>query len=132
MTSRKVVGRINERQQRCVLRKLFLVLTLIIVFSLGSFSPAFSQQAAPATPTATSQAAQPIEQMAPMRDGVKLSTIIYLPEGKGPWPVVLVRTPYGKVSQTRLHATWTKAGFAFVAQDCRGTFQSEGKYRPFA
>jgi predicted acyl esterase len=112
------------------LRKVFLVSTLIIVFSLGSFTPAFSQPAA-TTPTNTTQAAQPIEQMAPMRDGVKLSTIIYLPEGKGPWPVVLVRTPYGKASQTRLNATWTKHGFAFVVQDCRGTFQSEGKYRPF-
>ena len=66
-----------------------------------------------------------------MRDGVKLSTIIYLPEGKGPWPVVLVRTPYGKASQTRLNGAWTKQGFALVAQDCRGTFKSEGKYRPF-
>jgi predicted acyl esterase len=70
--------------------------------------------------------------MAPMRDGVKLSTIVFLPPGNGPWPVVLVRTPYGKQSQTRLNAEWTKRGFAFVAQDCRGTFQSEGKYRPFA
>src|SRR5438105_8375862 len=113
MTSRNIVGRI--------LRNIFLVPTLIIVFSLGSFITASSQQTS--TTTQTAQAAQPSEQMAPMRDGVKLSTIIYLPEGKGPWPVVLVRTPYGKVSQTRLHTTWTKAGFAFVAQDCRGTFQ---------
>src|SRR3989454_12270588 len=131
MTSRNVVGLMNERQRRCVLRKLFLVLTLIIVFSLGFFSTAASQQAGTTTQTTTSQPAQPIEQMAPMRDGVKLSTIIYLPEGKGPWPVVLVRTPYGKASQTRLNGAWTKHGFAFVAQDCRGTFQSEGKYRPF-
>src|SRR5437867_8046799 len=123
MTSPNAVGRI--------LRKIFLVPTLIIVFSLGSFSTAFSQQAAPTTPTATSQTTQPIEQMAPMRDGVKLSTIIYLPEGKGPWPVVLVRTPYGKASQTRLSGAFTMQGIAFVAQDCRGTFKSEGKYRPF-
>src|SRR5438128_6987260 len=104
MTSRNVVGGMNERQRRGVLRKIFLVPILIIVFSLASFTTAFSQQTAPTTPTTTSQATQPVEQMAPMRDGVKLSTIIYLPEGKGPWPVVLVRTPYGKVSQTRLHA----------------------------
>src|SRR2546429_1578390 len=123
MTSPNVVGR--------VLRKSFLVPTLIIVFSLGSFSPAFSQQAAPTTPTATSQTAQPIEEMAPMRDGIKLSTIVYLPEGKGPWPVVLIRTPYGKANQARLYSGWTKYGFALVAQDCRGTSQSEGKYRPF-
>ena len=113
------------------MRKIFLVPTLIIVFSFGSFTTAFSQQPATTNPTTTSQAAPPIDQMAPMRDGVMLSTIIYLPEGQGPWPVVLVRTPYGKASQTRLNGAWTKHGFAFVAQDCRGTFQSEGKYRPF-
>ena len=69
--------------------------------------------------------------MVPMRDGVKLSTIIYLPEGSGPWPVVLIRTPYGKQSQTRSNSEWTKNGFALVVQDVRGTFKSEGKYRPF-
>ena len=73
----------------------------------------------------------PIEEMVAMRDGVKLSTIIYLPEGSGPWPVVLIRTPYGKQSQTRSNGEWTKNGFAFVVQDVRGTFKSEGKYRPF-
>jgi len=73
----------------------------------------------------------PREEMVPMRDGVKLSTIIYLPEGAGPWPVVLVRTPYGKQTQTRSSGEWNKNGFAFVAQDVRGTFKSEGKYRPF-
>lgn len=113
------------------LRKLILVPSLTIVFCLGFFTTGSSQQVATSSQTATSQAPKPIEQMAPMRDGVKLSTIIYLPEGKGPWPVVLVRTPYSKASQTRLNGAWTKRGFAFVAQDCRGTFQSEGKYRPF-
>ena len=28
------------------------------------------------------------------RDGVKLSTDVYLPEGSGPFPVILIRTPY--------------------------------------
>src|SRR3977135_361778 len=106
----------SHHKRGAFLRKRFLVPTLVIVLSLGSFSASFSQQAGPTTPT--TQAAQPIEQMAPMRDGVKLSTIIYLPEGRGPWPVVLVRTPYGKASQTRLNGAWTKQGFAFVAQDC--------------
>ena len=36
------------------------------------------------------------EEMVAMRDGVKLATNILLPEGEGPWPVVLQRTPYGK------------------------------------
>ena len=81
--------------------------------------------------SASTVSIEPREEMVPMRDGVKLSTIIYLPEGSGPWPVVLVRTPYGKQSQTRSNAEWTKNGFAFVVQDVRGTFKSEGKYRPF-
>ena len=126
-TDRSVVG----IERGALLRNVFLVPTLIVVLSFGLFNTAFSQQAAAPTPTATSQTA-PIEQMAAMRDDVKLSTIIYLPEGKGPWPVVLVRTPYGKASQTRLSSAFTKQGIAFVAQDCRGTFKSEGKYRPFA
>ena len=76
-------------------------------------------------------AVEPTEEMVAMRDGVKLSTIIYLPEGSGPFPVVLIRTPYGKQSQTRANAEWTRNGFALVVQDVRGTFKSEGKYRPF-
>ena len=34
-----------------------------------------------------------IEQ-APMRDGVKLATEVYLPSGNGRFPVILQRTPY--------------------------------------
>ena len=34
--------------------------------------------------------------MVPMRDGVKLATEIYLPAGEGPWPTILVMTPYGR------------------------------------
>ena len=30
----------------------------------------------------------------PMRDGVQLSADIYLPKAHGPFPTVLVRTPY--------------------------------------
>ena len=34
----------------------------------------------------------------PMRDGIKLATDLYFPEGeKGPFPVILMRTPYNKV-----------------------------------
>jgi len=72
-----------------------------------------------------------LEEMAPMRDGAKLATAIYLPEGKGPWPAVLVRTPYGKDTQAIGYAKWTSRGFALVVQDCRGRFKSEGNYRPF-
>lgn len=72
--------------------------------------------------------------MVAMRDGVKLATDVYLPaEGKGPWPVILTRTPYNKSSALGAGrpAFWTAKGYAVVVQDCRGRFQSEGKYMPF-
>ena len=103
---------------------LFLALAACFVaFPLASLQPRVSAQA--------TTASQRTEAMAPMRDGVKLATSIFLPEGPGPWPAVLVRTPYGKDTQGGGASAWTKRGFAFVIQDCRGLHKSEGKYRPF-
>lgn len=67
--------------------------------------------------------------MLPMRDGTKLATDIYLPEGQGPWPVVLSRTPYNK--NTAKPARFLREGYAMVFQDFRGRFASEGKDMPF-
>ncbi len=40
---------------------------------------------------------QPALHMVPMRDGTKLATDVYLPpDGQPPYPVVLMRTPYGR------------------------------------
>ena len=80
---------------------LFLALAACFVtFPLVSLQPPVSAQA----PTAT----QRTEAMAPMRDGIKLATSIFLPEGNGPWPAVLVRTPYGKDTQGGGATAWTK------------------------
>ncbi len=81
---------------------------------------------------AASLAAQTKQEfMVPMRDGVKLATNVFLPEGQGPWPVVLSRTPYGKDRGAGDAANITKAGYVRVVQDCRGRFKSEGKYVPW-
>jgi len=69
--------------------------------------------------------------MVPMRDGVNLATNIYLPEGDGPWPVVLTRTPYDKDGADRSAATYNERGYALVSQDVRGRYDSEGENRPF-
>lgn len=66
-----------------------------------------------------------------MRDGIKLATSIYLPKGNGPWPAVLVRTPYGKELQATGNSVWTNRQYALIVQDTRGRFKSEGEYRPF-
>ena len=64
--------------------------------------------------------------MVPMRDGVKLATNVYLPDGKGPWPAILFRTPYGKDGAEGQARPANQRGYAFVSQDIRGRFDSEG------
>ncbi len=71
------------------------------------------------------------EYMVAMRDGVHLATSVYLPEGAGPWPSVVFRTPYDKARYTGNPARYTGAGYAYVLQDVRGLFKSEGEYFPF-
>ena len=113
------------------MQRIRIALSIIIIcLSVFVSTPAQQQQPAPAQATAA-QAAKPSDQMVAMRDGAKLATSVYLPEGSGPWPAVLIRTPYGKQTQAGANARWTARGFALVVQDCRGTGKSEGEYRPF-
>jgi predicted acyl esterase len=69
--------------------------------------------------------------MVPMRDGVVLATNLYLPEGDGPWPAVLTRTPYNKNGADRSATIFTSRGYALVSQDVRGRNASGGENRPF-
>ena len=69
-----------------------------------------------------------------MRDGVTLYADVYRPDGDGPWPVLLQRTPYDK-SQGRTGALEVMRaashGYAVVIQDTRGRYTSEGEFYPF-
>lgn len=69
--------------------------------------------------------------MVPMRDGVQLATNVYVPEGEGPWPVILTRTPYDKDGIDRSVAAYNDRGYAVVSQDVRGRYDSEGENQPF-
>ena len=73
----------------------------------------------------------PRTEMVPMRDGVRLATDIHLPKGNGPWPVVLMRTPYGKGPRGAELAGVVRQGVAVVIQDLRGRFDSEGEASVF-
>lgn len=66
----------------------------------------------------------------PMRDGVKLATDVYVPAGDGPWPTILVMTPYGRKQVESIAAEGNRRGYAFVAQDFRGRFDSQGEDSP--
>ena len=72
-----------------------------------------------------------LHEMVEMRDGVKLATDVFLPQGDGPWPVMLLRTPYNKDGLAEHAAEATVMGYAWVAQDMRGRFASEGENLPF-
>lgn len=84
--------------------------------------------------------------MVAMRDGVRLATDVYLPEGPGPHPVLLERTPYGRDAEARrersvahpvpprrgeVAARFAAHGYAVVVQDCRGRFGSEGRFTKY-
>jgi uncharacterized protein len=73
--------------------------------------------------------------MVPMRDGVRLATDVYLPDGHGRVPAVLVRLPYDKCGRytfmPALAPHFTDRGYAFVVQDVRGKFRSEGETLAF-
>ena len=61
-------------------------------------------------------------------DGDSLATNIYIPEGKGPFPVVLMRTPYNKI-QRQYGKNFNDRNYVFVVQDSRGKTSSTGKFR---
>ncbi len=73
--------------------------------------------------------------MVPMRDGVRLSTDVYLPAAEGRFPVVLERDPYGNGSQggyPKKGRLWASRGYVYLHQDVRGRFDSEGEWYAFA
>jgi len=69
-----------------------------------------------------------IEYMIPMRDGIKLHTVIYVPtKVAGRHPILLERSPYG-TDEIFVDPLYLKAGYIIGEQDVRGAFLSEGKF----
>jgi putative CocE/NonD family hydrolase len=81
------------------------------------------------------------EEMIPMRDGVKLFTVILIPQHKEHMPILMTRTPYNaylwssREPSTRLEDVLPSgddviagAGYIRVFQDIRGKYRSEGEY----
>ncbi|MFF5389596.1 CocE/NonD family hydrolase [Streptomyces sp. NPDC013012] len=61
-----------------------------------------------------------------------LATDVRLPDGPGPFPAVLVRTPYDRTRHRAEARGWARRGFAAVVQDVRGRFASAGEWHPYA
>lgn len=73
------------------------------------------------------------EEMIPSgTDSIRLLTRIYLPEGDGPFPVVVTRTPYVfmKDDYISIAREYARHGIGYIQQDCRGKGGSEGFFTP--
>ena len=71
--------------------------------------------------------------MIPMRDGVKLSAYLYLPEGDGPWPV-LYEQRYADLRADRTRqelAELASHGYVVCAEHFRGAHLSEGVWNGY-
>ncbi len=81
--------------------------------------------------------------MVAMRDGIRLATDVHLPDGAGPFPVTMERTPSARHETSRseitaanrtpatraeLAAYFTTHGYAVVYQDTRGRYGSDGRF----
>jgi putative CocE/NonD family hydrolase len=106
-------------------------------------------QTSPDTPDVPPKYEAPIEardyvkrvEMIPMRDGVKLYTVIVIPKGARNAPMIMTRTPYNaagratRANSPSMLATLPQGDEVFVAdgyirifQDVRGKYGSEGDY----
>jgi len=101
---------------------LFSIATLVVFYSPDGFAQQpedrYSRQ----------------EVMIPMRDGVKLNTVIFTPkEQTAPLPFLLSRTPYGvsdnsSPEKSQYTSDMAADGYIFVFQDIRGRYKSEGRF----
>ncbi len=65
------------------------------------------------------------------RDGVRLIADVYRPNGQGPFPVLLQRTPYDRKGGASMAEQLASHGYIVVIQDTRGRFESDGEFYPF-
>ena len=126
------------------LERYLLAMTMLLVFGSGLHA-----QVSPETPDIPKKFEAPTssydyvkrEVMIPMRDGVKLHTVIVIPRGATHAPILLTRTPYNASARAEREASpymlatlpegdevFVRDGYIRVFQDVRGKYGSEGEY----
>src|SRR5438034_930049 len=145
---------IPQRREKIMREIISRVLVVFSFISMPFFAaPARSQSQYPNYPSETPEHFQPATAsfdygrrivMIPMRDGVKLHTVILVPKSSKTAPILLTRTPYDADTLTEnshsshLASTlWgydnateviVEGGYIRVVQDIRGRHNSEGDY----
>jgi putative CocE/NonD family hydrolase len=121
----------------------------ILLVGLLSTAVLLGQQTAPLTPEIPPHFEAPVsaydyvkrDVMIPMRDGVKLHTVIVVPKGAQRAPILLTRTPYNASERGSRNKSphvvaalplfdelFVADGYIRVYQDVRGKYGSEGEY----
>ena len=133
------------------LRSLLFITPLLLALSSPAQTPPPPQY--PALPSETPSTFTPVtdsfdyvrrDVMIPMRDGIKLHTVILVPKGAKSAPILFTRTPYnateltshsesshlGPILQGYDNAVEVivEGGYIRVVQDIRGKYASEGDY----
>lgn len=106
-----------------IMKKLFVLLLCSVSLCVASIAQ-----------TDTITLYKKTEAMIPMRDGIKLFTVIYTPVNiKGDFPFIIQRTPYGSPNDDSINFSgisyfeaMAKDGYIFVFQDIRGKSRSGG------
>jgi len=133
-----------------------LVRAIVVLPAIALTAPLVAQQKPATYPTLTSETPATFvastgtfdyvkrDVMIPMRDGVKLHTVVLVPKGAKSAPILLTRTPYDATALTS-HArsahlgsilngydnatdVIVDGGYVRVVQDVRGKYGSEGDY----
>ena len=132
------------------LRKKFVRVLPVALAAIAAFSAkSVCAQTPPLTPDIPKKFTAPTEandyakrvEMIPMRDGVKLYTVIVIPKGAKNAPMLLTRTPYNAAGRAerfqsehmlatlpRGDEVFVQDGYIRVFQDVRGKYGSEGDY----
>jgi putative CocE/NonD family hydrolase len=127
-----------------ILRRVFVAVFALALASLPSLAQDKSSQSdIPTTFTAPKSDYDYTKriEMIPMRDGVRLYTVIVIPKGATHAPILLTRTPYDAAARTKQIESphmldelppgddvFVGAGYIRVFQDVRGKYGSEGAY----
>ena len=139
--------------QACLTGMFGLCVAAVAAPQTTSAQASSSPSQASSLPSETPQHLQPVtdsfdyikrDVMIPMRDGVRLHTVIVIPKGAKHAPILLTRTPYSATAQTSHAAsshmasilygydnaleTILEGGYIRVVQDVRGKYGSEGDY----
>ena len=130
--------------QRALLASILITCVLFVSLSTAQAQTLPSETPEKFTPTNDGFDYIRREVMIPMRDGVKLHTVILLPRGAQNAPILLTRTPYN-ANELTSHAASShlgpilngydnatevivEGGYIRVVSDVRGKYGSEGDY----